>query len=546
MTSLLSSALDGAARELEHRYASEEELAERRAQFETGGLRLFARQAWMFLEPRSTFVPNWHIDVICEHLELAFSREITRLLINIQPRVLKSTLVSVLAPTWRWTSTPSERFLTASYGTKLAIRDAVKSRALINSAWYQSNWGNAFHLTGDQNEKSRYTNDRTGYRISTSVGAGVTGEGGDVLILDDPNEQSDAQSEAARVAVKDWWGGTWATRLNDLDDGVKIVIQQRIHEEDLTGHILAEEGTIDEGGEWLHLCLPAEYEPAHPFVCPREIALPSGRTIAGDPRTEEGELLNPARVTRDQLDRLKITMGSQKATGQLQQRPSPAEGSILKRHWWRFYEHDRWPAVTSVVSYWDTSWKDKTTSDYVVGLVVGVAGANRYVLNRWRGQWGLVDAQAQIEASAAWVQKRIPNLPHTIYVEATANGPDIIAALRNTVPGIVSAAVKGDKTQRAHAVTPQLEAGQVFIPGHPDPSGTRPDDARTPAWALELVEECAGFPNASHDDQVDALTGCLLRASSPRLPSDTGEQEESPFGRRRREQRGGIRYGSSL
>lgn len=534
MNNLLA-AFGTVAREIEAEWASADEQAARRAEFEAGGLRRFVRQAWPFLEPRSTFTPNWHIDVICEHLELAFNREITRLLINIQPRVLKSTLVSVLAPVWRWTSSPDERFLTASYAMSLALRDSVKSRQLINSAWYQQGWGDVFRLTGDQNEKSRYTNDRTGYRIATSVGAGVTGEGGDVLILDDPNEQKDAHSEAARLEVKNWWGGTWATRLNDLDRGVKVVIQQRIHEEDLTGHVLAEEGTLDEGGEWVHLCLPAEYEPAHPFVCPREITLPSGRVAPGDPRTMEGELLNPDRVSRGQLDKLKRTMGSQAAAGQLQQRPSPAEGAIIRRAWWRFYEPDAWPAVESVLSFWDTTFKDKTSSDYVVGLVCGIAGANRYLLRRWRGQWGLVETKEQIKASAAWVSERIPNLPHTIYVEGTANGPDIVAALRNEIPGIVQTAVKGDKVQRAYAVTPRLEAGQVFIPGHPDPSGAGPDPARTPAWALELVEECAGFPYGSHDDQVDALTGVLLRHHG--APAAVGVSN----GNRRR--RGGVESG---
>lgn len=541
----LAEAAAAAARELELEYATADELHERRALIETGGLRLYARQAWPFLEPRTSFVPNWHIDVICEHLELAFNREITRLLINIQPRVLKSTLVSVLAPTWRWTTAPSERFLTASYAMKLALRDSVKSRSLINSAWYQHNWADVYRLTGDQNEKSRYENDRTGYRIATSVGAGVTGDGGDVLILDDPNEQSDAHSDAARLDVKNWWGGTWATRLNDLEDGVKIVIQQRIHEEDLTGHILAEEGTLDEGGEWLHLCLPAEYEPSHPFVCPRDITLPSGRTIAGDPREEEGELLNPDRVNAEQLEKLKRTMGSQAAAGQLQQRPSPQEGSILLRRWWRFYEPDRWPGVESVISFWDTTFKDKTTSDYVVGLVCGVAGANRYLLRRWRGQWGLVEAIDQVKASAAWVSERIPNLPHTIYVEGTANGPDIVAALRNEVPGIVQTAVKGDKVQRAYAVTPQLEAGQIFIPGYADPAGDRPDVARTPAWALELVEECAGFPNASHDDQVDALTGVLLRVGYAAAAAGV-ETQPDPLTRRRHGRGRRVGYGAKL
>lgn len=541
MSGLLSSALDAAARELEHQYATEEQLAERRAEIQAGGLRRFVRQAWLILEPRSSFVPNWHIDAICEHLELAFAGEIRRLLINIQPRVAKSTLVSVCAPAWRWTTNPETRFLTASHGRDLALRDAVKSRDLIASAWYQGNWGDVFRLASDQNEKSRYSNNRTGYRLATSVGSGVTGEGGDVLLLDDPNHADDAFSAAARERAKNWYGGTWATRLNDQKTGIKIVIQQRIHEADVTGHILETEGRVEDGGEWVHLCLPAEYEPAHPFVCPREITLPSGRKAPGDPRVEPGELLWPDHLPAVDLERLKRGMVG--AAGQLQQRPAPAEGAILKRHWWRFYEPERWPAVTGTVSYWDTTWKAKTTSDFVVGVIVGLAGANRYVLRRYRGRWPLVEAAEQIRASRAWLEERMPRLGHTIYVEATANGPEIVAALRDTVPGIAAARVERDKVARAFAVTPSMEAGQVFLPGRANADGTGPDPS-SPAWVLELVDECAAFPNAAHDDQVDAITGALIRAGHT-APSRGPEIEDQ----RRPDGRGvttRLGYGSRL
>ena len=525
--SALAQAAAAAARSVE----LSTEQAEARAEFEAGGLRRFARQAWPFLEPRTPFVPSWHVDVICEHLELVFAGEIRRLLINIQPGVLKSTLVSILGPTWRWTTNPETRFLTASYGADLALRDSVRSRALINSAWYRQHWGDVFRLTGDQNEKSRYTNDKTGHRMALSVGSGVTGEHGDVLILDDPNKADDAFSAAARERVKNWFGGVWATRLNDPKAGAKIVIQQRVHEDDLTGHILASEGTLAEGGEWLHLCLPAEYERAHPFVCPAEITLPSGRVAPGDPRTQEGELLAPEWMPRDVLDRLAKSMHGT-AAGQLQQRPAPAEGAILKRHWWRYYEPDRWPGVTSTVSYWDTTWKTKTTSDYVVGLVVGIAGANRYILRRYRDRWNLVDTCEQIQASRAWLEERIPRLAHVIYVEAAANGPEIVAALRGSVPGIVSARVERDKVARAFAITPSLEAGQVFLPGRANADGSGPDPS-SPAWVLELVDECAAFPNGAHDDQVDAVTGALLRAGRSARPLEANDDASEDFSDRR-------------
>lgn len=523
------------------RRASGQQLAEEAADLEHD-LRRFVRAAWPVVEPATPFVPNWHIDAIIEHLEAAYRREIHRLLINIQPRVMKSLAVGVLAPAWRWTTHPHERILAASYGSELAIRDAVRTRRLLASTWYRARWGHMFSLTGDQNTKSRYENDRTGYRIATGVGGLGTGEGGDVLLCDDPNKQSDAYSEADRTTVNRWWGGTWSTRLNDLGSGVKIVIQQRIHEDDLTGHILAGAETEDldpddAAHEWVHLCLPAEYEPSHPFVCPRDIHVPGrDEPLPGDPRTEPGELLWPEKVSRSQLASVKADMGSYMAAGQLQQRPAPAEGGILKLAWWRFFDPanlDEWqlPPLVALTTYWDTALKEKTSSDFTVGTLWGARGADRFLLRKFRGRVGLPDTKTAVRTMAAWAEEHFPGLPLRNYVENAANGPEVVAELRSKVAGLILDSVKGDKVQRAHAVSPQIESGNVFLPGFALPDGTGPDPARTPAWVQELVSECAGFPNGANDDQVDSTTGALanMRGDAVRTPrtADSDERERA-------------------
>ncbi|MCL4836426.1 MAG: phage terminase large subunit [Thermoanaerobaculia bacterium] len=454
-------------------------------------LRAFVDGAWPILEPSTPFKPNWHIDAICDHLEAVTAGEIRRLVINVPPRHMKSLSVAVCWPCWTWTRRPELRWVFASYAQKLSTRDSLKCRRLIESPWYQSRWGHVFQLTGDQNEKTRFENDRTGFRVATSVGGTATGEGGDIVVADDPHKADEAESDTMRESVLDWWDGTISTRLNDPDTGAFVVVMQRVHEADLVGHLL------DRGGYEV-LCLPAEYEPAHPFAWP------------SDPRSEPGELLWPARMNRPAVDELKATLGSYRAAGQLQQRPAPVEGGILKRAWWQWYggradgsDRGDLPLLDGVVQSWDTAWKDKQTSDLVVGQVWGWRGAHRYLLNAVVGHLSEPEVKREVRSLAGWVAETFQRFDlHPILIPKTDVGPEIIADLRRSLPGVIGVTARGDKVQRAHAVSPQLEAGQVWLPGW--------DERNAPAYAQSLVNQAAGFPNVAHDDEVDAMTQALI------------------------------------
>jgi predicted phage terminase large subunit-like protein len=432
--------------------------------------------------------------------ELASRREIDRLLINVPPRHMKSIAVSVLWPAWIWTTTPHTRFLTASYGANLAERDAVRTRDLLRHQWYRERWPE-LELKSDVNRTNRYENSHTGYRLATSVGGEATGEGGDVIIIDDPHKLEEAASETARARVLDWHDGTLASRFNDPKTGIEIVVMQRLHERDLCGHLL-------ERGGYTHLCLPARYEPAHPFLWPH------------DPRSSEGELLWPDQIPEPALARIEQTMGSFRAAGQLQQRPAAAEGQLLKRAWWRFYppehlHHDKTgalPRFPRIVSSWDTAFEDKNSSDYVVGQIWGLHRADLYLLWSYRQHANLNATTQAMRQAHAWAKERWPRAAHTILIEKSANGSEIINTLKRELTGVLPVTVSTDKITRAIAASPALESGNVFVPGH-----AAPDTAagyHAPDWVANLIEEAATFPHGRYDDQVDAFSQAINWAAN--------------------------------
>lgn len=440
-------------------------------------LREFVRQAWHVVEPATPYVHGWHLDAICDHLEAVSNHEIRNLLINIPPRHMKSLAVSVFWMAWMWIRNPAFRWLFASYAQSLSTRDSLKCRRLISSPWYQGNWRDRFQFAEDQNLKMRFDNTKTGYRLATSIGGLATGEGGDAVVLDDPHNVLESHSEAKRESVLTWWDETMSTRLNDPATGVKVIVMQRVHERDLSGHVL-------EQGGYEHLCLPARYEPR------------THVTSIGweDPRTEPGELLWPDRFSEEAISELERRLGSYAAAGQLQQRPAPSEGGMIKTHWWQFYSAPPL-AFDQVVQSWDMTFKDTKSSDFVVGQVWGRVGADCYLLDQTRARLDFPSTLRAFEAlCAAWPDAS------ALYVEDAANGPAVIAMLRRKIAGIIAVTPEGGKVARAAAVSPIIEAGNVYLP---DPS--------IAPWVDAYIHEFASFPNGANDDQVDATTQALKK-----------------------------------
>lgn len=488
------------------------------------------------VEPATPFVESWHIAAICDHLQAAIHREIRRLAIFVPPRHSKSLLTSVFFPTWAWIDPyhgrdgerppkpargPNVRFLTASYAQTLATRDSRRSRIVLDSPWYQERWAPHFRLTSDQNEKMRYENDKTGYRIATSVGGAVTGEGGDVLILDDPHKVDEAQSASIVESTIEWFDQTWSTRLNDPNTGVMVLIMQRVSERDVAGHALS-------GGGWEALILPTEYDPT-PYVFLRWALNPvTYATSIGfhDPRTIPGELLNPGRFGPEAIKETKERLGSYGFAAQHQQRPAPAEGGKVKRVWFRYWHHPgtqpppvvvrtsegivtipsiELPSVfDEIIQSWDMSFKDEKAAkrpdpDYVVGEVWARKGADKFALDMDRDRRDFPATLTAVRAlTAKWPQARAK------LVEDKANGPAVIATLKRDIDGLIPVEPQGGKAARVAAASPQIESGNVYLP-HP---------AQCP-WSETLILEAITFPNGAHDDAVDAMTQALLRLSGP-------------------------------
>jgi predicted phage terminase large subunit-like protein len=479
-----------------------------------GSLEAFAQAAWHVVEPSTELVWNWHLSALAQHLEAVTAGQLRRLVINIPPGTMKSLMSSVFWPAWVWAKTPEWRGLFCSYGADLAIRDSVKCRGLIESDWYQEMFvKGAWHLAGDQNVKSYYVNSRTGFRISLSVGGKTTGFRGDAIVIDDPLNALEVYSKAARDECRRWYDQALSSRLNDLRTGAIVLIMQRLHEEDLTAHLLKK-------GGWEHLCLPSEYEPER-----------ASRTSIGwkDPRTAAGELLFPQRFPREVLDAAAVDLGSAGYAGQHQQRPAPAEGGMFKRTWWRFWRH-AWEddvadhpelgdlrARTVVLPEkfdrmalsWDCAFKGTKESDFVAGGAWGSVGADKFLVDLVWDQLTFTKTVAELRAQV----KRYPQATAKL-VEEKANGAAVIDTLQKEITGIIAVDPEGGKEARAAATTPQVEAGNVYIPLHAK-------------WRDKYIEEHAVFPKAAHDDAVDQQSQILLRWKTNAPPSFSGIPERT-------------------
>ena len=437
----------------------------------------FTRQAWHVLEPHNPYRPHQGTRAICQVLEAVTRGELSRVKINEPPRHGKSMTVSVFWPVWEWIARPWLRYLFSSYGADLSSDASVKRRTLIQSDWFRERWGHLFELCGDQNVKTHFENTRTGAMQATSTGGAVTGKGGHRVVIDDPTKtQEGKQDENLPLALKtdiDFYRDTLSTRLDDPKTGAIVLVMHRIHHNDLCGHL-----DTQEPGRWFTLCLRGEAEEDE------RIEL-NGRVIF---QRKAGEVLDPGRFPKEVLDDMKVTMGPYAYAAQVQQHPSPLEGGMFKRQWWKLIRRGDFPvSFDQVVQAWDTAFKKGRTNDYNVCITGGQKDGNIYIIDVFRRKMEWPELRRASETLYAFRQPRL------VLIEEAASGISLAQDLRTISPPlpIMSIKLDADKVSRASSTTGYAEAGRVYLPdGEP--------------WVLPFMDELAEFPNAAHDDQVDA------------------------------------------
>lgn len=444
----------------------------------------FIKLAWHVIEPTQPYVHGWHIDALAQHLEAVTAGDINRLLINIPPGTMKSLVTGVFWPAWEWgpKARPSNRYVAASHSEDFSIRDTLKMRRLVSSEWYQKRW--PIMLSRDQNEKKKFENQSTGFRQAMAMKS-LTGTRGDRVLLDDPHSIEGAISEADRTTTLRVFKETVPTRLNNPDKSAIVVVMQRIHEEDVSGLILAE----DLG--YVHLCLPMEFEPDRRCVTKIGFA---------DPRTEPNELLFPARFSREVVERDKKVMGELAVAGQFQQRPAPRGGLLFKPD--QIGVIDAIPASEQIK--WTRGWDlaSSTDGDWTAGVKCGrLADGRVLVADVLRLRVGPDQRDAAIKNTADMDGR---STTQSIPQDPGQAGKTQALYLTRMLAGhkVKTSPETGDKVTRAEPVAAQVNVGNLVL--------LRGD------WNKTFIDELRSFPNGSFDDQVDALSRAFAELIAPK------------------------------
>lgn len=475
-------------------------------------LRYYIEDAWHVLEPRKVFVSNWSIDAVCDHLEAVSRQQITRLLINVPPGTMKSLTTEVFWPSWEWGPQDRSdlRYVSFSYSADLTIRDNRKCRNLITSKWYKDRWGDRFNLVSDQDTKTKFETNRSGWKLATSVEGLGTGERGDRVIVDDPHQVKAAESDTKRRSTLLWFTETLPTRLNDPMTTPIVIIMQRVHNSDVSGHILAQELGYE------HLMLPMEYEDERKcfsIVRPSYIEDPKEEPVSFDkdkklwiedskgeskrycvdPRTEDNELLWPDRMDRVSTERDKKVMGEYAVAGQFQQRPVPRGGGMFKHEWFDIIENipDEVNIIRSARG-WDLAASKEKSSPYTCGVKLSLSDDGIIYIEHVKREKG---SSGQVET---WIKGY-----------ARTDGKECIIGIPQD-PGQAGKAQKSyyAKKLRGWIVRFSPESGSKEVRADPFASQCEALNVKMVkgAWNYDYLGEMCLFPYVDFKDQVDATS----------------------------------------
>jgi predicted phage terminase large subunit-like protein len=432
----------------------------------------FIAKAMATLEPGTPYDENWHVLHLAGQLNRVRAGELRRLMVNLPPRSLKSHIVSIAYVAWLLGHDPGKRIICITYGQELARQQAALFRRLVESPWYRALFPAC--VPAQPNRLLDWTTTRGGYRLATSIDGSILGRGADLIILDDPNKGQEIFSRTARQRVHHAYDQTIATRLNNPQLGAIILVMQRLHQDDLAGHVLTQE-------PWVQIVIPAIAEEDEVWD------LGNGRVH----RRPAGEPLQPSRMGHTELDIRRRAMGPTAFQAQYQQHPVPDDGVVIKRGWLRYYDTPPETFDLVVVS-WDTASTLSDDADWSVGTVWGVSARDIYLLRVERARLEAPDLQRRIEAVHREEEADIT------LIEDADLGRGIAQGLRRTsgycFPHLVQPRI--DKVARMQARAVMFETGKVLLP-------------RTASWLPVYLEELLGFPNSRHDDQVDSTSQAL-------------------------------------
>jgi len=440
-------------------------------------LSAFIDMVFREISPADTVEISWFIQAIAYHLELCAQRRIRRLIINIPPRHGKSISASVAFAAWLLARNPSERVVAVSYSAELAHRFSRDTRSVMQAPWYLS----AFPKTRLKRASERDLETTAhGGRYTTSIDGTLTGLGGNIFLIDDPNPASHEFSATGRETVRNWFSNTLMSRFNNISNGVIVVIQQRLHIEDLSGYLLDEPGS-----EWLHLNLPAI------ATQDESIAIGPGRLH----HRRVGDLLDPSRESEVTIAERRRGMTAKAFSAQFQQDPVPEDGEVIKWSWFKEYHvGPNYESGDKIVQSWDTASKAGELNDFSVCTTWLVKGRDYYLLDVWRGRVTFPDLKRQVYALASrWA-------PDTLLIEDKGSGTQLIDQLIDeddpNLPRPIRRTPKEDKVIRMAAQGAVMEQGRVHVPV---------DAHFMPAFRSELLQ----FPTGRHDDQVDSVSQFL-------------------------------------
>lgn len=447
----------------------------------------FIRKVFKTVSPNDEYLDNWHIWAMAHQLQQAIDGQTTRLIINMPPRHMKSIATSIALPAFLLGHNPSARIICASYSSDLSIQLSRMTRTVMESDWYQELFPGT-RLSPEKNTQTQLCTTKQGYRIATSVGGGLTGMGGDYLIIDDPQKAEEAHSETKRAHTKQWYTHTVSTRLNDPKTGRIILVQQRFHEDDLGGFLLEQEG-------WSHLNLPA--------IAEKEEQIPIGpdqhhhRAI--------NDVLHPERMSREMLERKRQEMGEYAFAGQYQQRPAPVEGAIVKWSWFQFYEELPPKTLDAlVIQSWDTAYTIQTMSDYTACTTWIYMNYRLYLIDVLRLK---VEFPSLVPLIISHAEKF--GADHVV-VEAAGAGRNVAQTLKRIDPRRYTYdSPTSDKATRLIEISPYIQSGRVHLP-------------KAASWLDDFRTELLQFPNGKNDDQVDALTLTLRWMRFKTTPAPAG------------------------